>query len=35
MSIAARVPLMTLPELTRLYENCVRLSQGALGKQRD
>jgi hypothetical protein len=35
MSIAARLPLMTLPELTRLHENCTRLSAGAPGKQRE
>lgn len=35
MSIAARLPLMTLPELTRLLANCERLSAGPEGKQRD
>ncbi|MFT3808914.1 MAG: hypothetical protein QM698_03285 [Micropepsaceae bacterium] len=35
MSIAARLPSMTLPELTRLHDNAVRLAEGAPGKQRD
>ena len=35
MSIAARLPSMTLPELTRLHDNAARLAEGAPGKQRD
>lgn len=35
MSIAARLPAMTLPELTRLHANAARLSEGPAGKQRD
>ncbi len=35
MSIAARLPMMTLPELTRLHDNAVRLAAGAPGKARD
>ena len=35
MSIAARLPSMTLPELTRLHDNAARLAAGAPGKQRD
>lgn len=35
MSIAARLPSMTLPELTRLRDNAVRLASGAPGKPRD
>ncbi len=35
MSIAARLPAMTLPELTRLQANAARLAEGPAGKQRD
>jgi len=35
MSIAARLPGMTLPELTRLHANAERLAAGAPGKHRD
>ena len=35
MSIAARLPTMTLPELTRLHENATRLAGGPEGKARD
>lgn len=35
MSIADRLPLMTLPELTRLLANCERLAAAPAGKQRD
>jgi len=35
MSIAARLPSMTLPELTRLHDNAARLVAGSAGKQRD
>lgn len=35
MSIAARLPAMTLPELTRLHANATKLAEGAPGKQRD
>lgn len=35
MSIAVRLPAMTLPELTRLHANATKLAEGAPGKQRD
>ncbi|MCC6918307.1 MAG: hypothetical protein IT548_03840 [Alphaproteobacteria bacterium] len=35
MSIAARLPGLTLPELTRLHANAARLAAGAPGKTRD
>ena len=35
MSIADRLPGMTLPELTRLAANAQRLAEGAPGRQQD
>ena len=35
MSIADRLPGMTLPELTRLAANARRLAEGAPGRQQD
>ncbi len=35
MSIAARLPMMTLPELTRLHANAARLAEGPAGKSRE
>lgn len=35
MSIAARLPMMTLPELTRLHANAQKLAEGAPGRQRE